>query len=90
MSEIHHSGPTTPVDRPPALGHPCRSTGRVKWYSLAKGYGFIVDDDHGDEIFVHHSEVDELQEGPLDPSQRVSFERKAEARGDVAVAIERF
>lgn len=47
--------------------------GIVKWYSLAKGYGFIrrLGDDDGQDVFIHHSEVpdDSLVEG-----ERVSFE----------------
>ena len=49
--------------------------GIVKWYSLARGYGFIRranggEDGDGTDVFVHHSEVDDaLTEGDL-----VSFE----------------
>ena len=28
-------------------------TGIVKFYSLAAGYGFIVDDETGTDVFVH-------------------------------------
>ncbi len=63
--------------------------GTVKWYSLAKGYGFVVDDAFGDEVFVHHSQIDEAQQGPLMPSQRIRFQRQPDPRGDLAIAIER-
>ncbi len=49
--------------------------GIVKWYSLARGYGFIrregAGEDDGEDIFVHHSEV---SNAPLAEGERVSFE----------------
>jgi cold shock protein len=31
--------------------------GRVKWFSVEKGYGFIVQDDGKPDVYVHSSEV---------------------------------
>ncbi len=50
---------------------PDRQTGRVKWFSEAKGYGFIVPDAGGRDLFVHISNVADGRS--LSDGQRVSF-----------------
>ncbi len=64
--------------------------GIVKWYSLAKGYGFIRREGAGaedaEDVFVHHTEVpdDSLTEG-----ERVSFEVVDGAKGLKARNVQR-
>jgi cold shock protein len=61
--------------------------GRVKWFSDAKGYGFIQQEDGTPDIFVHFSEIDgngfrSLQEGML-----VEFDIQQGPKGMKAVTV---
>jgi CspA family cold shock protein len=54
-----------------AADTPLGVLGTVAWYEPAKGYGFIVPDDGGAEIFVHSSAV--VGGGVISEGQRVAF-----------------
>jgi cold shock protein len=49
-------------------------TGTVKWFNNAKGYGFILPDQGGEDLFVHYTSI--LMDGykTLKAGQTVSFE----------------
>ena len=36
------------------------STGKIKWYHVTKGYGFISPEDDGADVFLHGSQLDKL------------------------------
>lgn len=50
------------------------ATGTVKWFDGKKGFGFIVPDDGGNELFVHHSDIQMDGFKDLQDGQAVEFE----------------
>ncbi|MCB1651797.1 MAG: cold-shock protein [Alphaproteobacteria bacterium] len=58
-------------------------TGTVKWFNPEKGYGFIVPDDGGKDVFVHISAVEQAGFKTLNEGQKVEFELQ-ENRGKQA------
>ena len=49
-----------------------RETGTVKWFDAGKGYGFISREAQED-VFVHHSAIEEEGFRSLDEGQQVEF-----------------
>lgn len=50
------------------------STGQVKWFNNAKGFGFILPDDGGDDLFAHYSAIGMEGYKTLKAGQLVTFE----------------
>mgnify|MGYP001816339469 CR=1 FL=1 len=50
------------------------STGVVKWFNNAKGYGFVTPDDGEQDVFVHFSAIEMEGYRTLKEGQRVEFE----------------
>ena len=50
------------------------SKGQVKWFNNAKGFGFILPDDGGDDLFAHYSAIGMEGYKTLKAGQHVSFE----------------
>ena len=50
------------------------STGQVKWFNNAKGFGFILPDEGGDDLFAHYSAIGMDGYKTLKAGQLVSFE----------------
>lgn len=64
------------------------TTGTVKWFNAAKGYGFILPDDGGKDVFVHVSAVERSGCGTLKDGQKISFEITTDKRTGKAVAAD--
>lgn len=62
--------------------------GIVKWFSAEKGYGFIQQE-NGDDVFVHFSAIQTDGFKTLEEGQRVEFEIVEGARGKQAANVVR-
>ena len=57
------------------------ATGEVKWFNNAKGWGFIVPEGGGTDIFVHFSAVQGVGYKTLVAGQIVNFDLQNGERG---------
>ncbi len=63
------------------------SIGTVKWFSNAKGYGFISPETGGDDVFAHFSAITMEGYKTLKKGQTVDFESTPGPKGMHAVDI---
>ncbi len=57
------------------------TTGTVKWFNPAKGFGFIEPEDGSKDAFVHISAVESAGLNSLREGQKVSYELQPQQNG---------
>lgn len=68
-------------------GPATRVKGTVKWFDEHKGFGFIVVEDGGPDVFVHYSAITGSGRRNLRDGQRVEFEIVQDAKGPRAANV---
>ena len=63
------------------------TSGRVKWFNNAKGYGFVLADGTSEDLFVHYSSIQMTGYRTLRAGQEVSFEIQEGSKGMNAVDV---
>lgn len=56
------------------------TTGTVKWFNPAKGFGFIQPDNGGPDVFVHISAVERAGMASLNEGQKLGYELERDQR----------
>lgn len=63
------------------------ATGTVKWFNESKGFGFLSQDNGGDDVFVHFSAIQGDGFKTLNEGQKVTFEVEQGPKGPQASSV---
>jgi len=61
-----------------------RVVGTVKWFNAAKGFGFIIPGEQGDDIFVHYTSITADGFRSLEEGQQVEYTLSVTDKGPQA------
>ena len=63
------------------------NNGTVKWFNAEKGFGFISNDDGGDDVFVHFSAIVADGYKTLNEGQKVTFDTEEDPKNGKIRAV---
>lgn len=62
-----------------------RYEGSIKWFDETKGFGFIIHNESGEDVFMHQTEID--KDIAREPGIRVNYELIKTTRGLRALKV---
>jgi arsenate reductase len=63
------------------------ASGTIKYFNSAKGFGFIVPDGGGGDVFVHATAIEQAGLPPLVEGQRLTYDMEPDPKGAKAVNL---
>jgi cold shock CspA family protein len=84
LADEEEERPRPPAHQAPSVGQD--RLGTVKWYNVTKGFGFVIPDGGGDELYLHRSVLEQAGMTDLAEGTRVRFQT-AEGKKGLQVSV---